>query len=114
MVSMGLQKMLLFIVMMKLLKFIIRIPDYIAMGLIRVYQKTLSTDHSFWARPDIYRICIYHPSCSEYTYDAIDKFGIIRGSIMGTARIIRCNPLSTPGDDPVPDHFSLKRNHNQK
>lgn len=88
----------------------IRIPAEIAKLMIRGYQKTLSTDHSFWARPEKFRVCMFYPSCSEYTYQAIDKFGIVRGSLMGAARIIRCNPASAPGEDPVPENFSLKRN----
>ena len=96
---------------MKILKFILKIPSYIAMGLIRIYQKLFSFDHAFWANPTKFRVCMYHPSCSQYTYEAIDKHGIIKGSVMGTARIIRCNPMSKGGYDPVPDHFSLKANY---
>ena len=75
--------------------------------LIRVYQKLFSFDHSFWARPDIIRVCVFYPSCSEYTYLAIEKFGIIKGSILGIWRIIRCNPLSHGGVDNVPEHFEI-------
>lgn len=96
---------------MKILKFIFKIPSYIAMGIIRVYQKTISFDHAFWANPTKFRVCIYHPSCSEYAYEAIDRHGIIKGTVMGTARIIRCNPLAKGGYDPVPDKFSLKANY---
>ncbi|MBN1331572.1 membrane protein insertion efficiency factor YidD [Candidatus Dojkabacteria bacterium] len=78
--------------------------------MIRIYQKLFSFDHAFWANPAKFRVCIFHPSCSEYTYQAIDKFGVIRGGLMGVARIIRCNPFSKPGADLVPDEFSLKRN----
>jgi hypothetical protein len=88
---------------------ILSIPKKIVLFLIRVYQKLFSTDHSFWARPEKFSICIYYPSCSEYTYESIEKFGLIKGSIMGTARIIRCNPFSRPGYDPVPDKFSIFR-----
>lgn len=76
--------------------------------MIRVYQKLFSFDHSFWAKHVNTRVCIYHPSCSEYTYQAIDRFGLIKGGIMGAARVLRCNPLSAGGYDPVPDHFSLR------
>lgn len=96
---------------MKVLKFILKIPSYIAMGLIRVYQKLFSFDHAFWADPAKFRVCLYHPSCSQYTYEAIDKHGIIKGGIMGAARIARCNPLARGGYDPVPDKFSLKPNY---
>jgi len=88
---------------------IFKIPQKIVLFFIRVYQKTLSTDHSFWAKPEKFRICIYSPSCSEYTYQAIENFGLIKGGIMGIARVIRCNPFASPGFDPVPEKFSVKR-----
>lgn len=95
---------------MKILKFIIDIPKELAKVFIKIYQKTLSFDHSFWARPDLYRVCIHYPSCSEYAYEAIDRFGFIKGTMMGSARVLRCNPFNKGGHDPVPDHFSLKAN----
>lgn len=86
------------------------IPKETAKASIRVYQKTLSFDHSFWARPDVYRVCIHEPSCSEYTYQAIDRFGLVKGGTMGFFRILRCNPWSDGGHDPVPEKFSIKKN----
>ena len=80
-----------------------------ASTLIRVYQITLSTDHSFWAKPELFRVCTYHPSCSEFTRRAILQHGVIPGSILGLKRIIDCNPLSKGGYDPVPKKFTLKR-----
>ena len=79
--------------------------------LIRVYQKLFSFDHSFWARPDKFRICMFYPSCSEYSYLAIEKYGVIKGSILGFWRIIRCNPLSKGGVDNIPDEFSVFKKH---
>jgi putative membrane protein insertion efficiency factor len=90
--------------------FILNLPKNIGKVLIRLYQKTLSLDHSFWGKKLPYRICMYHPSCSEYTYQAVDRFGLIKGSIMGFFRIMRCNGFSDPGDDPVPEKFSIRRN----
>jgi len=94
---------------MKIIKFIIKIPRYLAANLIRIYQITLSTDHAFWAKPEVFRICTYHPSCSEFTRQAILKHGVILGSIMGIKRIIDCNPFSKGGYDPVPEKFTLRR-----
>ena len=91
------------------IKKIIHIPRYLALGMIRLYQSLLSTDHAFWARPDLFRICTYYPSCSEFTRLAILKHGVIPGSIMGLKRIIDCNPFSHGGKDPVPEKFTLKR-----
>lgn len=45
--------------------------------------------------------CKYTPSCSHYAEEAIKKYGVIKGSLMGTYRILRCNPFSKGGGDPV-------------
>lgn len=54
--------------------------------------------------------CRYYPTCSNYTIQAIQKHGSFKGILMGMARILRCHPFVKGGYDPVPDHFSLKRN----
>ena len=46
--------------------------------------------------------CRFVPSCSEYGYQAIEKYGIIRGGAMTVWRVLRCNPFSKGGYDPVP------------
>lgn len=92
------------------MNYILDIPKNLVKLLIRIYQKLFSFDHAFWAKPSKFRVCMFYPSCSEYTYQAIDKHGVVKGILMGTARILRCNPISKPGYDPVPDKFSLKRN----
>ena len=73
----------------------------LALSLIRGYQKTLSFDHG-WLKvffPQGY--CKYYPSCSEYGHQAIKKYGVIRGGIKAIWRILRCNPWSHGGHDPV-------------
>jgi putative membrane protein insertion efficiency factor len=67
---------------------------YVALALIRVYQLTLSK-----VLPPS---CRFEPSCSHYTYEAIDKYGLIKGGWMGFKRILRCNPFNPGGYDPVP------------
>ncbi|MCJ1968488.1 membrane protein insertion efficiency factor YidD [Lactococcus piscium] len=68
---------------------------------VRLYQVAIS--------PLLPSSCRYHPTCSNYMITAIHKHGIL-GVVMGTARILRCNPFVKGGIDYVPDHFSLKRN----
>ena len=67
---------------------------YVGMALIRLYQKTLAK-----ALPPS---CRFEPSCSRFTYQAIDKYGLIKGSWLGFKRILRCNPFNPGGYDPVP------------
>jgi len=45
--------------------------------------------------------CRFHPSCSSYACQAIEKFGVVRGSLMGLGRICRCHPWNPGGYDPV-------------
>lgn len=45
--------------------------------------------------------CKYIPTCSQYALDAIEKYGVIKGSLMSALRILRCNPFSKGGFDPV-------------
>jgi putative membrane protein insertion efficiency factor len=67
---------------------------YLGLIPIRIYKLTLS--------PLLPPSCIYTPTCSEYTYEAIDKYGLFRGSWMGFKRILRCHPFHQGGYDPVP------------
>ncbi|MCP4683618.1 MAG: membrane protein insertion efficiency factor YidD [Desulfobacterales bacterium] len=47
--------------------------------------------------------CRHFPSCSQYTIEAVEKYGVIRGTCLGLKRICRCHPWGTSGYDPVPD-----------
>lgn len=72
----------------------------LALRSIRFYQKWLSLDQGVLHTEGI-RVCRYEPFCSEYTYQAIEKYGILKGGVMGAWRILRCNPFSKGGYDPV-------------
>ena len=68
---------------------------------IEVYQKTLSPDHGPLKGLYPLGVCRYHPTCSQYTKEAIGHYGVFRGVGMGLWRILRCNPWSKGGNDPV-------------
>lgn len=72
-----------------------------ALVLIRLYQKTLSLNHGLLGFIVSERFCRFHPTCSEYTYQAIEQCGVFRGSWIGCKRILRCHPWSQGGYDPV-------------
>ncbi len=83
---------------------LLRVPRYAGMALIWVYQKTIS--------PFLGPRCRYYPSCSHYGYTAVERFGLIRGSLLTGWRILRCNPWSVGGIDDVPnkgDHLFGRR-----
>jgi len=73
----------------------------IILKIIKLYQKYLSLDTGFLSFLWSERICRYHPTCSEYTYQAIEKYGILRGGWKGLKRIIRCHPWAKGGNDPL-------------
>ena len=66
----------------------------VAVGLIVLYQHTVS--------PLLGPSCRFEPSCSAYTREAIEKYGIFRGAWLGMKRISRCHPFHAGGYDPVP------------
>jgi putative membrane protein insertion efficiency factor len=70
-----------------------RLARELAVAPIRLYQRVLS--------PALRPRCRYAPSCSDYAVDAIREYGIIRGLILASWRLLRCNPFSHGGLDPV-------------
>src|SRR2546428_10077290 len=71
-----------------------RSPRRAAMGLIRAYQMTLS--HLVFTQ------CRFTPSCSQYTLEAVERHGALRGSWLGLKRLLGCPPLHRGGHDPGP------------
>lgn len=69
--------------------------------IIKIYQRTLSFDHGFFSFLFPYGFCRFKPTCSEYGYAAIEKYGIIKGGLKALWRILRCNPFSKGGFDPL-------------
>jgi putative membrane protein insertion efficiency factor len=74
---------------------------YLIMALIKIYQKTLSFDHGPLKYLYPHGFCRFSPSCSQYTYEAVKKYGSVKGSWLGAKRIFRCNPWNEGGYDPV-------------
>jgi uncharacterized protein len=72
---------------------VVRLPAVIAVLVIRGYQKTIARLMS--------PRCRFVPSCSEYTVEAIEANGLIRGVVAGTWRLMRCGPWTAGGFDPV-------------
>jgi putative membrane protein insertion efficiency factor len=72
----------------------------IAVAPIRLYQRVLS--------PAVGERCKYYPSCSEYAAQAIARFGILRGLVLAGWRLLRCNPWSHGGFDPVEEQRLFK------
>lgn len=68
---------------------------------IRLYQRFIS--------PALPRRCKYHPTCSAYAVDAVREFGLARGIVLASWRLLRCNPFSPGGYDPVSDQTLFKR-----
>ncbi|HEY2335633.1 MAG TPA: membrane protein insertion efficiency factor YidD [Solirubrobacterales bacterium] len=72
----------------------------ILLGLIAAYQR--------WISPSMPRRCRYEPTCSAYAAESVRRFGALRGLLLATWRLLRCNPFSHGGFDPVPERFTLK------
>lgn len=72
----------------------------IFIGLIRFYQKNISVN----TPPN----CKYIPTCSQYGLEAVERFGAFKGGLLTVWRILRCNPFSKGGYDPVPEKKKKK------
>ena len=70
------------------------------LALIGAYSRRIS--------PHLPRRCRYEPTCSAYAAQAIRRFGAARGTVLAAWRLLRCNPFSNGGFDPVPERFTLR------
>ena len=68
---------------------------FVFLKLIRFYMKVIS--------PLKKPCCRFVPTCSEYAFISIERFGALKGTFMGICRILRCNPFCKGGYDPVPE-----------
>lgn len=82
--------------MSRLMPEILRPRTWVVM-IIRAYQKLVS--------PGLGANCRYQPTCSTYAAQAISRFGVLRGALLGIRRLGRCHPLRPGGYDPVPDNW---------
>ena len=72
-----------------------------AVAAIRFYQRAISRN----TQPH----CNYVPTCSAYAIEAFEKYGFLRGFLLASWRLLRCNPFSRGGYDPVPEKFTFRR-----
>lgn len=78
---------------------IMRVPQFASVLLIRGYQKTVSPDHGFFRAAFPYGYCKFHPTCSQYAVEALEKYGFVGGWVRALWRIARCNPFTRGGVD---------------
>lgn len=71
-----------------------QVPRKIVVLLIKGYQQVIS--------PLLPQTCKYYPSCSAYAVTALERYGVLRGGWLTVKRVVRCNPWSYGGYDPVP------------
>jgi putative membrane protein insertion efficiency factor len=69
------------------------VAQRVALAPVRLYRRVLS--------PALPSRCKYHPSCSSYAVQAVESYGILRGFVLAAWRLLRCNPFSHGGYDPV-------------
>lgn len=79
---------------------------WLALKILRLYQIAIS--------PLLGTNCRFHPSCSQYATEAIQRFGVLAGGYLALRRLLRCHPLHPGGTDPVPTEFKFFTPANRK
>ena len=85
----------------QLTNFLMKFLTFPFILLIRFYQSAIS--------PYLPATCRYHPTCSQYSIEALEKHGLFFGSYLAVRRILSCHPWGKSGHDPVPEKF--EQNH---
>jgi putative membrane protein insertion efficiency factor len=78
--------------MQSVTRLVTRVPQRAVIALVRIYQMTIS--------PLLGPTCRFTPSCSQYMIEAVQRYGVLRGSWRGLRRILRCHPFHPGGHDP--------------
>lgn len=76
-------------------------PRYTVIKLLQIYQHTISFDHGVFKYLFPFGYCRFTPTCSDYAIKAIAKYGVIKGGLKAIWRVLRCNPFSKGGWDPL-------------
>nr|WP_212655447.1 membrane protein insertion efficiency factor YidD [Marinomonas sp. CT5] len=72
---------------------------------------TLVKGYQFLISPLLGNNCRFYPTCSHYMIQAIERFGIVKGTYLGVKRLLKCHPWHEGGIDPVPDSCQCKDKH---
>jgi len=73
----------------------------VILAIIRWYQRTLSPDTGWFSYKHPYGHCRFYPHCSSYSYQAIEKYGLLKGIFLASKRILKCHPFHQGGHDPL-------------
>lgn len=76
-------------------------PRYLAVKILKIYQKTLSFDHGIFKFLYPNGFCRFRPTCSDYAIEAVEKYGLVKGGFKAVWRVLRCNPFNSGGFDPL-------------
>lgn len=77
------------------------LPSRLLLIFIRIYQRIFSFDSGLFSFLFPHGFCPFQPTCSEYFYQAVGKYGLIRGCGKGLCRLLRCHPFTKGGIDPL-------------
>jgi putative membrane protein insertion efficiency factor len=85
--------------MTRIFKILFKLPRFFVLNLFKVYMRTFSPDHGWLKSFYPFGYCRFWPSCSVYSFKAVEKYGVFRGVYLACRRIFRCNPWNKGGID---------------